>query len=66
MLEKYFQPRRAAVRLMHCGLMSEYMEEYAAFLYENGYSLYTGRGYLRAIAHWSRYAQWCDKLTFKK
>lgn len=66
MLEKYFQPGRTAVRLMHCGLMSEYMEEYAGFLYENGYSLYTGRGYLRAIAHWSRYAQWCGKTDIQE
>lgn len=58
MLENYFIDPRTIYRLSNCGIFGQKMEEYAKYLHEQEFSKYTAREYLRAAAHFSRFALW--------
>jgi len=62
MLEKYFEDSRI-IKRMHQGPFSDYIDEFAAYLNDQGYSYHVIREYARYAAHWSRYVMWCGGVN---
>ncbi|GEM_PF-321576 len=57
MINQFFESPRTIKRLQQ-GPLGEYLEPFAQWLHEQGYSRSVARTYIRDVAHWSRYAMW--------